>query len=64
MILVNRANMRNKSLRVVSAEIDSHIDLLLKVVLVVAGPWLGKVGLVVLLEESALSWLFVAATHV
>ena len=56
--------MRNKSLRVVSAEIDSHIDLLLKVVLVVAGPWLGKVGLVVLLEESALSWLFVAATHV
>ena len=64
MSLVHLTNMRNKSLWVVSDEINSHIDLLLKVVLVVAGPRLGKVGLVVLLKESALSWLFVAATHV
>ena len=63
-LLVDLADVGNEPLRVVSAEVDTHVDLLLKVVVVLSRPWLGELSLGVLLEEGALLGLFfVAATH-
>ena len=63
MSLVHLAHMGNEALRVMSAQIDSHVDLLLKVVLIVARPRLWKIGSMILLKKRALLRLFVLATH-
>ena len=49
--------MGDEPLWVVAAHVDAHEDLLLKVVLELAGPWLLEAGLAVLLEEGALGRL-------
>ena len=54
MIFVGFTHIRNKALRIVSAKIDGHVDLLLKIVLILARPWLSQSKGVVLLEEGSL----------
>ncbi len=58
MLFVSGAHMRHESLRVVSAQVDSHVDLLLEIVVILSRPRLGELGSAVLLKECALVfWL-------
>ena len=56
-IAVDLAHVGHEPLWVVAAQVDGHVNLLLKVVLELAGPWLGETSGGVLLEKGALGHL-------
>ena len=53
-IPIDLADVWDEALRVVAAHVDAHVDLLLKVVLELTGPWLLQTSSVVLLQKGAL----------
>ena len=56
-IAVDLAHVGHEPLWVVAAQVDGHVNLLLKVVLELAGPWLLETSSGVLLEKGALGHL-------
>ena len=56
-VTVDLAYLGHEPLWVVAAQVDSHVNLLLKVVLVLTGPWMLETGGGVLLENGALGHL-------